>query len=138
MRKYSLVLSAIAILLFTATGIGYVTYTRTTAERGLVLGEQAPVNLTLYIEFNGSRLTYTTQELEQGATLTDLFRRFDQESAIGLEIRKSGQEDRIYRIDEYLSNDLIFWRVYVNEVEYKGFFSNAELKNNDVIRVIYQ
>ncbi len=138
MRKYSLILSAIAVFIFTVTGIGYVAYTRATTKKGTVLGEQAPINLALSIEFNSKRITYTTRELKQGATLTDLFRRFDQESAIGLELRKSGQEDRIYRIDEYLSNDLIYWRVYVNEVEYQGIFSELALKNNDVVRVVYQ
>lgn len=140
MRKNWHLVSAIAVFLFTITGIGYVTSLRGRFEsrQGVVLGEAlANIHIDMTIEFDGQKQLYSTSELPPDATLKELLRLYDRGSAQGLEVRRINGKDEVARIGTFLSGDLMQWYISVNNQRYEGDFNEKILFHNDKVSLKY-
>lgn len=135
------VLTAISVFLFTVTGLGYVTYRKIHPNydgTSSVLGATSDsLSLKLTIEYDGERISYETDELSSGASLEDLFNAYNRTGNQVVGIRKSMGNDYIYKVNNTYSDELS-WRVYINNSEYKGLFSDKILSSGDSVRIIYE
>ncbi len=142
MKKNWVLLSAIAVFLFTITGLGYVTYRNQHLKYdngSSVLGAIAnSITVKLTIEYDGRRDSYETSELKPGNTLLDLINSYNGERDNQVQIKTRGTTNYIDSIDSYYSDESNSWTVYVDNVEYIGLFDNLPLADGNQIRIIWE
>jgi hypothetical protein len=133
--------TAIIVFMFVITGIGYVSYRQRNpvySDGATVLGIKVEfISLDLSIEFDGRIYDYSTDELKPGATLYDLLRLYNNENGLTIQIKQYEGGNYIYKIDDLVS-DGKNWNVYVNNKQYKGFYSQYYLSNDDTVRIIWE
>jgi len=148
MKRFSQNIPFFVLLLVSVLGVSYASYVRTSFPRngyspseGAVLGETvASIHIDLLIKFNGRELRYATDAPKPSSSLADLLNEFGQQGDLLLGYKRSGDGNKIYKVDTFLSaeSEGIGWHVYINDDEYVGLFSEKVLLDGDVVKVVYE